>query len=484
MRSMIRTLSRFFAAVLMAVPTLTAQDLAQGRIVDRVPCLSAPEWSYALYLPSDYRSGKTWPVLFLFDPGARGATAVEAFRPAAEEYGWILVGSNDSRNGPLDASLRAARAIHADALARFPVDARRVYAAGFSGGARVASLFPRAVGREIAGIIGCGAGLATGVAPADLGAAAYVGLTGLADFNYAEMKALDLAMDAAGPLHRFLFFEGRHEWPGEAVCSRAAAWLEIEAMKGGRRPKDEALARAVVGRELDEAAAFESAGRVFWAADRLEAARRLAEGVCDLPDPVARIEALKDRPEYARFLAAEKKRDRRSAGFRGEFGRAFGAIEGDEAGGGAAVGLVLRETGVGPLKKEARGAKTVEDRGLASRLLFDMSFAAQARAGDLYRAGDLVRAGAYLDVAIAACEEGLAREPGLYFDRACVAARLGDRSRALGALETAIAKGFDDLAALETDLDLAPVRDTDRFRELVALVKKKGSNLNFFSFPI
>ncbi|MCX6568028.1 MAG: alpha/beta hydrolase, partial [Candidatus Aminicenantes bacterium] len=86
-----------------------------------------------------------------FDPGARGAAGVEAFRGAAETYGWILAGSNNSTNGPMRESAAAAWAVWADALKRLPLDERRVYASGFSGGARVASVFPQVIGRAIAG---------------------------------------------------------------------------------------------------------------------------------------------------------------------------------------------------------------------------------------------------------------------------------------------------------------------------------------------
>jgi len=465
------------AAFITAPSPAPAQGLAKGRVVETVACPGEPGQSYALYLPSSFEPGKKWPVLFLFDPGARGPAAVESFRAAAETYGWILAGSNNSRNGPIQDNVRAARAVWADALKRLPIDERRVYATGFSGGARVASLFPQAVGRAIAGVIGCGAGLSSGLAPGGLEAAAYVGLTGLADFNYGEMKALELAFDTTGLPHRFLFFEGRHDWPDPLVCARGVGWMEVMAMKAGLRPKDEALAESVIGRELDEARALEEAGRVFWAVDRLEAAGRLAEGFREIPDLAARIDGLKASREYAQFLSAEMKRDKRAADFRTEFGRAFGAVEDDEAGGGAAVGLVLKEMGAGFLKKEAKNAKTLEDRSLASRLLFELSFAAQARANDLYDRGDLLRAAAYLDLAIAACEEGLSRERYLYFSRAQVAALIGEKRRALEFLAAAVDKGFSDVDLLESAEELEPVRSTDKFREIVEKARNRKSAL-------
>ncbi len=135
------------AMVLLLLRPTLAQEFDTGKLIENVVCLGDSSQSYALYLPSAFDPGKKWPILVLFDPGARGPAAVEAFRDAAESYGWILVGSNNSTNGPMRESARAAWALWVDALKRLPFDERRVYASGFSGGARVASAFPQVISR-------------------------------------------------------------------------------------------------------------------------------------------------------------------------------------------------------------------------------------------------------------------------------------------------------------------------------------------------
>ena len=132
--------------------------------------------------------------------------------------------------------------------------------------------------------------------------------------------------------------------------------------------------------------------------------------------------------------------------------------------------------GISFLKKEAKNGKTLEDRSLASRLLFEFSFAAQARANDLFQKDDLIRAAAYYDLAIAACEEGLFRERYLYFNRARVAALIGDKKRALDFLSAAVDKGLADVDLLENTKELDPIRKTDRFREIVEKARKGRSS--------
>ena len=51
---------------------VAAQDIPRGEIVDRVVSRDDDAQSYALYLPSSYDPAGTWPVIYCFDPAARG----------------------------------------------------------------------------------------------------------------------------------------------------------------------------------------------------------------------------------------------------------------------------------------------------------------------------------------------------------------------------------------------------------------------------
>jgi hypothetical protein len=71
-----------------------AQTLPTGQITEKVVCATNHDYSYAVYLPSGYRTDRRWPIIYGFDPGARGVRAVECFREAAERFGYVVVGSN------------------------------------------------------------------------------------------------------------------------------------------------------------------------------------------------------------------------------------------------------------------------------------------------------------------------------------------------------------------------------------------------------
>ncbi len=123
-----------------------------GRIHDKIVCRHDETQSYALYLPSSYDGRKRCPVLFGFSPGANGRSIPDHFRKAAERFGWIVVGSNNSRNGPASIGEAAGRAMWKDVRARFVVDDGRQYATGMSGGACVAADFAQRMPRPLAGV--------------------------------------------------------------------------------------------------------------------------------------------------------------------------------------------------------------------------------------------------------------------------------------------------------------------------------------------
>ena len=85
---------------LMLCAVAQADELPRGRLIEAVVCAKEPQQSYALYVPSNYEAGRRWPVVFCFDPGARGRAPVERLQAAAEKFGWLVAGSNNSRNGP------------------------------------------------------------------------------------------------------------------------------------------------------------------------------------------------------------------------------------------------------------------------------------------------------------------------------------------------------------------------------------------------
>lgn len=230
-----------FVAVLCPCFGQAALPLPRGEVITKVTCLANPRFSYALYLPSAYREDQTWPVLFGFSPGGRGEEPVRLFREAAERFGWIVVGSHDSRNGPLRPAVEGSDALWKDVTARFKVDPARHYSVGFSGGSRMALRLALKHPKQFAGLISIGAfgtgdGLLTG-----LGHLHFLLLSGLEDFNHWEMLEGRQELRSRGWQALAYHFEGGHRWPPEAIATMALTFLQFGAARKGFIPRDPAL---------------------------------------------------------------------------------------------------------------------------------------------------------------------------------------------------------------------------------------------------
>jgi|SRR5579871_684782 len=232
------------AASAFLIGAAYGDDVPRGQIIDSLKCLADASQSYALYLPSNYSPDRKWNVILAFDPGGRGRRPVERYQAAAEKYGYILAGSNNSRNGPWDVSLSASQAMWADVAKRFSINPQRVYTAGHSGGSRVAMRIALDNPRKIAGVFAHSAAFPD-EPQTSLGFPVF-GTAGTEDFNYLEMREFDNYVTSA---HRVVIFEGGHSWPPGDLAVAAVEWMEVQAMKSGKRPQDKQLMARVAQAE-------------------------------------------------------------------------------------------------------------------------------------------------------------------------------------------------------------------------------------------
>ena len=296
---------RLAVAVLFLIAALStrADELKRGEIVDGVVSSLNSEITYAYYLPRSYTPQRTWPVVYVFDPRQRGAFGAGLFRDAAEEFGWIVVSSNNTRSDTnTEMNVPALEGTLPDARRRFAIDPAREYAAGFSGTAILAWALALSSG-EIAGVIGCSGRPLSADAEYKVRFAWY-GAAGNRDFNYLETLAIERGLARANAAHQLEIFDGPHRWAPPDVLRRAVEWMEMEAMKRGLRPRDPALIQR----------AFEAhAALAGTESDPLNAARRFASIVRTFA-PLIDVSAVRQRetrlratPAFARAQKDEEK---------------------------------------------------------------------------------------------------------------------------------------------------------------------------------
>jgi tetratricopeptide (TPR) repeat protein len=283
-----------FAQTSSSDPTSRA-PIEKGSVLPQVVCAKNPQQSYALYIPSSYSPTHSWPVVYFFDPAARGTLPLERAKEAAERHGFILAASNNSRNGPYKPQLEAADAMVVDTQLRLSIDLHRVYFAGFSGGARVTALLALQCKCAV-GVLLSGAGFPIGISPSRENTFAIFSTVGNADFNYPELIALQDKLSQAGSPHWLRIFEGPHEWAPERVLEEALAWFRLNAMKTNREPRDDAFVQTHFLKSTAYAESLEKDGNVL-------AAWREYSQVVATYDSLADIGTLRTRAD---FLGKEK----------------------------------------------------------------------------------------------------------------------------------------------------------------------------------
>ncbi|HKT48683.1 MAG TPA: hypothetical protein VJV96_00205 [Candidatus Angelobacter sp.] len=233
----------------------------RGTVISKVICLTDTTQSYALYLPSNYSPDRRWPIIYAFDPFARGKVPVELYKDAAEKFGYILVGSNNAKNGPGAEEMAAAEADWADTHRRLMIDKDRVYTTGLSGGARFATSFALyCYTCSVAGVIAHGATYPVREAlPANDHFLYYVAI-GSQDFNYPEVAALREKKEANGAEFKVRVYPGPHQWAPPDVVEDAIGWLELKAMQAGKEKANSAFVQQQLAKTQAEASQAEENG--------------------------------------------------------------------------------------------------------------------------------------------------------------------------------------------------------------------------------
>ena len=213
-------------------PFISAQSIPEAGVVhDSIPVSGTIGETYALYLPKSYSQNKASPIVFIYEPMARGSVGIKAFIKASEKYGLILACSNNSKNGPYDRNFAIANNLFNHIFSFLNIKQDEMYVSGFSGGSRLASAIA-SLTDQFVGVIGCGAGF-SGIqdhmpSTQDY---LYVGLCGNRDMNYSEMLTNKGYLDLIKFKSTLITYNGDHRWPPPEQILRAFDWLYLQKSK-------------------------------------------------------------------------------------------------------------------------------------------------------------------------------------------------------------------------------------------------------------
>jgi dienelactone hydrolase len=449
-------------------PVADIKSLPAGQITDPVSCSNDAAETYALYLPSAYRSSKLWPILYIFDPEARGEIPVRMYMEIADKFGYILAASNNSRNFRNDEVSRSARAVWDDTHGRLALDPRRIYMMGFSGGARVATaLAIRCEACAVAGVISHGAGYP--FAPTHKDRFAYFAFIGNQDFNWPEIMELRRQKEDWQVPYHLKVFAGDHQWAPPSIFAEALEWLDLRAMQTGALAPDHALIDqwwAKTQKEADDARERKDTIPEF------DAVRSLAidfRGLKDVSPAEPRLAALKNSLELKQALKKQQDAiDQQRAltqGLSADLAK-LGNTSTEEQ---VSLRTAIAD-GMADLKYKAAHAKTEDDR-----LVFLRSFNAlwvqgiEAGQAEFENAHHIAEAELYFQLMSAVTPE----EAWPHLLLAETAAARGDKKRADKELRDAMRRGLKNPDTLEHDANLQSLHADPEYQQIVAELKTR-----------
>jgi hypothetical protein len=320
---------------------------------------------------------------------------------------------------------------------------------------------------SVAGVIACGGGFPSNISPSKATPFALFGTAGTEDFNLPEMKQLDRALDQFAIPNRLEVFEGGHEWATASLCTEAIEWMEIQAMKTGKRERDERLIDSLLDRELARAREYESSKKVYEAYIIYDRVAADFKGLKDVLELEKRASELKDSKEVKLALKQEQEQDKKQAArFKELFTLKNSLKDADER----ALAMADLKRGIESLRKKSEEKEPGADRTVARRVLnqFFVFLSEEAMA--------LIQRKSYTEAAqnLVIATEVVPDSPRLFFNLARVYSLNNEKSRAIEALKKAVEKGFKDQAALEGEKDLDSLRNEAEYKRILEEIKKNS----------
>ncbi len=427
-------------------------EFEPSKVYASVACTADTNINYALFLPPQYAKGKPCPLLMLFDPHGSGLLPVNLFNTEAAKNGFIIAGSNNSKNGmDFEQTTSIYRKMLTDISARFDIEKKAIYLCGFSGGSRVAGAAAITEG-GIAGVVGCGAGLpAINRNPA--GPFSYLAVVGNQDFNYTEIRQLDEMLEAAHYQHHLLVFDGIHQWPPKELLPDIFTWLRFDAMRQQAIPADRNEINLFIEKNDKIAGALATEGQFSAQQAIYFKMLHYLQGLTDVEPLKAEIKRLSAEKE----VIAYQKQQQKLLDLEQELQQKYSPE------------LNLKnvdwwKTEASHLHSLTKQSRKPEVSQVYQRVLAFLSMNCYMYANDALKRGNLVSADKYIEIYRLVDPTNTEHR----YLAAKVAAINHNADEVFSNLKQAFDLGFKDINRLKSDADLNPYQQDQRFKGLVS----------------
>lgn len=416
--------------------------LKAGEVISSVAVEPDPSQSYSLYLPKNYSDTGKFPVILFFDPHGSGSYPLEKYKLLAERFGYILIGSNNSKNGmQFDQTNDIANKLMNEAATRYSTDKKRISFAGFSGGAK-AALVAAANHPQLLSVIYCGAAIAFDTM---LQLPPALGYAGERDMNYSEVMASGSSLAEKKIEHFVIEWNGKHEWPDTLSFEDAFYWNSFIAMRNKSIVPSNELIHQFLQRKMTLLIKSQS-----------------VLDQCNLYSQVITfLDGLTDVKGYRQKMAVLMKTD----SFKKEFLKKQDLLQTEND-------MKKNYLQCFEIKDEGwwkdeitrmRNVKAGEQEVMYKRLLGYLSLASYSYSNNAIKQNNFSAAQQFLSIYKLADPEN-SEQP---FLAACLYARKGDSKKAIAFLREAIQMGLKDKAKIENEESFDTLKADPEFNELI-----------------
>ncbi len=418
------------------------EQLKKGEVIPSVICANNALQSYAVYLPKDYSDSLKFPVIIFFDPHGSGSYPVGLYKSLAEWFGYILMGSNNAKNGlQFEETNAIVGNLIVEAAARFSVDAKRISLAGFSGGAKVA-LMGASIHPELLSVIFCGAAIPfenVQQLPSTLGFA------GERDMNYTEVMSSDQVLNEKKIMHEIVQWNGKHEWPDSVSFADAFYWCSFTTMRNQIMPIDNSLVKSFVTAKNK---LLSSKRNVLYQVTINHQLASFLYGIADISMFEKKMDLLERSDAYRKEIQKLQNTLGMESKLKENYMKYFESKN---------LNWWREEV------SRMRRMKTGDEAMMYQRLLSYLSLASYSYSNNAIKQNNFPAAQQFLAIYRIVDPEISDRA----FLEACMYARQGDQQKAVVALEEAVQLGLKDKSKIENEESFSSLRSNQEFNKLI-----------------
>jgi len=427
------------------------EQFETGKIIHPVHCKNDSTQNYAIYLPTSYKTDKKYPVIYAFDASARGVFPLKRYKDLAEKYDYILIGSNNSRNGLDPGTLNHMITILMDdTRSRLAIDPDRIYTTGFSGGGRVAAT----VGIEtgiIRGVISCAAGFPQIDKPI-ANKFDYLAFVGDEDFNYSELTNLDKTLETTDFRHFLIVYEGKHDWAPASIFEDAFLWCEFNAMKDKLIPINDSLIKYFLKKQELEIRQFTTKG---WLNEEMNGYKKITvflNGIFEINKFNNKINAISNQSEYKNLLVNLEQFQKQEESGQGVYASSFSTKD-----------YSWWSHEITSLNSVVNFSKNHNEIKSFKRSLAYIGLMAHLNYDNAMKNGATDQALIFLQIK----NYAQPNEPVTAYLFSSYYAKLNQTDKALDYLQKAVNLGYDDIEKIREDGNFATLKSNPGFQKLV-----------------